>query len=470
MKRALSLAACAVVSACVSSSIGSDVKRVRNLAHVERVARVADEAVDPVSAEDAKKLLEQPLDAERAVRVALLNNRELRATLRELGIARGQLMQAGLLPNPTAELEFLPERNTSLELRVEYDLTGALLAPLKQRSLAPELEAARYRTASALVELGYHVRVAFYDLQAAQQRLALAQQMLDALAAARDAAAAMHQAGNIRELDLASQEAAYERGRVIALELELELLDQREHLQRLLGLHGSDTLWTVQDNLPPAPDDAAVPDDLETRALRASLPLQATRQRLEGLGKQAGYARTSGWLPDVSVDLHGLEGNPDSTSGSNQHFRFGAGVQFGIPLFDRHQGAVTALQAEFAAQLERYYGMAIDLRSLARETRNHVHSSHVRAQHYRQRIVPAQKRVTEQSVLQYNAMQLGIFQLLEVRREQLVVELAEVNALRDYWTAMARLHALLAGASVAQEHGDTRASVELTSSRTTEEH
>jgi hypothetical protein len=46
------------------------------------------------------ELMAQPLTVERALQVAMLNNRELRATLEDLGVAQADLVQAGLLQNP----------------------------------------------------------------------------------------------------------------------------------------------------------------------------------------------------------------------------------------------------------------------------------------------------------------------------------------------------------------------------------
>ena len=45
-------------------------------------------------------------------------------------------------------------------------------------------------------------------------------------------------------------------------------------------------------------------------------------------------------------------------------------------------------------------------------------------------------------------MQLGVFALLQARREQLDVELAQVEVLREYWTAVAAQEALFAGRRV----------------------
>jgi outer membrane protein TolC len=443
----------ALALGCVSSSIGSDLRRVRDLSATPELPRVSDSRIEPSTAQEVQRLLAAPLDVEAAVRVAVLNNRELRARLREIGIARGRLIQAGLLPNPRAEAELLPERNTQVELRLEYDLTLAVLAPMRGHAAEPELEAARYRAAAAVVELGYRVRAAFYRVQAATQRLALGHHLLDAAAASRDAARAMFDAGNAPELSLASSEAAYQKSRVLVARLELEVATERERLQRLLGANPADPEWRVQPGLAEVTAEPDLPEGLETRALRASLELLETKQRLEGLARRTGVTRAAGWLPDIAVDVHMLEGEPENEPPGvdDSGPRFGAGVSLTIPLFDRKQGDGVALEAEFDALLERYYGLAIDVRSAAREARSRVLSSHARARQYQSVIVPAQKRVTEQTLLQYNAMQIGIFELLQARRDEVDVELAYVDTLREYWSAVAELSALLAGRRVASD-------------------
>ena len=67
--------------------------------------------------------------------------------------------------------------------------------------------------------------------------------------------------------------------------------------------------------------------------------------------------------------------------------------------------------------------------------------------------MPARRRVLEQTRLQYNAMQTGIFELLQARRGLLDAELAEVEALREHWTAQAAFDAILAGGRVDGEGG-----------------
>jgi cobalt-zinc-cadmium efflux system outer membrane protein len=447
------LGLCVAFVGCVSTAIDSDLKQVRDLAQVETLAPLPNAEVDPFTPDEVHRRLRAPLDAEAAVRIALLGNRELRAALRELGVARGRALQAGLWPNPRAEAEFLPERNSRIELRLEYDLSRALLAPARANAAGPEIDAARFRAAAAVVRLGYRVRVAFHGLQAAEQRLELWQRGLDAAVAARDAARSMFQAGNLTELELAKQEASCERTRMRVAKLELELAGEREQLQRLLGVQPESTFSSVVLPLEPSPEQASeASPGLERRALGASLELRETHERLLALARRAGVEQASGWIPDVTVDLHSLHGNPDlDLPGTTERWRFGAGVSAEIPLFDRHQGNTAALGAEFDVLLERYHGLAIDTRSAAREAQDRLSSAEARARQYQSVLLPAQQRVTKQTLLQYNAMQIGIFQLLEARREELVVQTEYVDTLCEYWDAMAALGALLAGQRVMAE-------------------
>lgn len=445
-----------LASACASSSIGSDVTRVRTLSKAEALPHVDRESVELTSDKDVAGLLAKPLTEQAAVRIALLNNRGLRADLRELGVSRGRLMQAGLIANPTFEVELLPERESDYELRVEYDVSSLILAPLAARAAGAELEAHRFEVAGNVVALGYQVRTAFYALAASEQRLSYAQRTLDALTAGRDAALAMQAAGNVPALEVSRQIVAYESARIEVAKIELAVADQREAVQRLLGLYGSDTDWHIVPGFAEIPAELHLPDQLETKALAANLSLKAIEQRLDAAGRRTGIARATALIPEVAVDFHALHANSDSAhTRDEERWRYGGGVSVGVPVFGRQQGNQRIAEAEFDVLLERQQGLAIELRSHARETRNHVLAAHARVRAYETTLVPAQRSVMEQTLLMYNAMQLGVFELLSARRAQLEIELAYVDAQAAYWQATAQLDALLAGKIVEDNHEST---------------
>ncbi|MBK8170233.1 MAG: TolC family protein [Sandaracinaceae bacterium] len=444
-----------LLTGCVSTAIHNDLPQVRELARTSVPDGVVEGEVNASTDSQVLQALRQPVDVDAAVRIALAGNRELRALFREMGIARGRLLQAGVVPNPVVGVEFLPERNSRFELRVEYDITGLILAPASSRAASSEVDAARFRAAAAVVATGLEARADYYSFVAAEQKLAIAQQALDALAAARDAANAMRASGNAAEFTADVQIAAYERARVGVSEAELEVAHRRETLTRLFGIAGGEVIWHSSGSLPEAEHQLSVPDRVETTAIEASFALKEQRAHLEALGRQAGMASTAGWMPEIVADVHALLGHPESTETNSlgDDWRFGAGVDVRLPIFAQNRGMAGALSAEFDAQMERYIGTAVTVRSAAREARNRLVSAHARVRLYADVIVPAQQRVMEQALLQYNAMDLSVFELLNARREQLDVELARVETLAEYWTARAEFESVIAGALVHTREG-----------------
>ena len=76
--------------------------------------------LDAQVAQDVHALLQNPLTADTAVQVALLNNRELQAIYSELGVAQADLVQAGLLANPVFDgAVFFPLAGGPVEVELQ---------------------------------------------------------------------------------------------------------------------------------------------------------------------------------------------------------------------------------------------------------------------------------------------------------------------------------------------------------------
>lgn len=430
--------------ACATSSTEGDFKTVSGLA--EKRAKLHLSERDPERFEELEpgvdKLLAQPLSADAAIRIALLNNRDLRAELRDLGVARGALVQAGLLPNPNFDAEVQFPQHSSEEppqwhLGVGFDLTRAILIPQRSGVAKAELQATRYRVAGAVLDLGYRVRLAFQQVQSAQQLLELQNTALHALTASYDAARALHEAGNAATLDVVTEQAAYEQARNAVAEAEVDLQDARERLNVLLGVFGQGTAWQIADPLPDPPEQKRDEDGLESRAIETSLELAEARARLTAQARRIGFTETAGWMPDLNLGVHAER--------DGKIWEVGPALIGTLPVFDRQQGRVLSLESEFSALRERYVATAVSLRAAIRVARNRLKSAEERVRHYRTVILPLRERVVSETVLQYNAMQIGVFQLLQARRDQVGAASAYIQTLREYWQARAALDQLLSG-------------------------
>jgi cobalt-zinc-cadmium efflux system outer membrane protein len=387
------------------------------------------------------KLLAKPLDADAAVRIALAQNRDLRAAFYEIGIARGQFVQAGLPPNPEIDLDM--RRSTDMtqplqiDIGVEYDLTGLLMVPLRKGVAESELAAERLRIAGQVLDTAYGARTAFYALQARQQELDLRNRALQAFQASFAAAEELHRAGNIPDVDLAIQRAAVESARVDVAEAENLVLDARENVNVALGLSGAQTQWNVAAPLPGPSDEPLVTDQMEKKAVQASFELAELEARMQAASRRASLAQTEGTVPHLSGGFHGER--------DGAAWEIGGHVTVGLPVFDRNQGRVMSARSEFGVHRERYVANATALRATVRKALNRVESAGRRARHYKNVVLPAREKALSEMVLQYNAMQVSVFQVLETQRQVTQTAIAYVDTLLDYWNARAALDQILAG-------------------------
>jgi outer membrane protein TolC len=192
------------------------------------------------------------------------------------------------------------------------------------------------------------------------------------------------------------------------------------------------------------PDPAASLGDLnrlETRAIEASLELAETRAQLLALARRVGVTKLAGILPSLNVGV--------SAEKHEGFWAVGPAVHGTVPLFDRMQGTRIAQESELEGLRERYQANAIEIRASLRATRDRALSAQARVEQYRNTLLPLRERVVQQSLLQYNAMQIGVFQLLQARRDQLEAGRNYVATLHEYWRTRSALEQILAGRLVA---------------------
>jgi cobalt-zinc-cadmium efflux system outer membrane protein len=60
-------------------------------------------------------------------------------------------------------------------------------------------------------------------------------------------------------------------------------------------------------------------------------------------------------------------------------------------------------------------------------------------------VLPLRERIVRETQLHYNAMQVGVFELLRAREQQIQAAIAYVDALLDYWLARTDLDQLMSG-------------------------
>lgn len=68
-----------------------------------------------------------------------------------------------------------------------------------------------------------------------------------------------------------------------------------------------------------------------------------------------------------------------------------------------------------------------------------------KVEYYQKTVLPRAASITDMTLLQYNAMLVGTYQLLETRSDQIDAQRQYVEALREYWIARSKLELAVGG-------------------------
>ncbi len=432
-----------LLSSCATVNLNAGFSEVSTLVEERGKARIVWNSgtdLDKEAAEMVRTLLRGKLAAGNAVQVALLNNRGLQAIYSELGVAQADLVQAGLLKNPIfdAAVKFPTSGSqANLELTAVMSFLDILYMPLRKRVAGARFEEAKLRVTGLVLDFAGQVRSAFYLHQANEQMVELRRTIVEALDVSLQAARRLHEAGNITDLDLARERALAEESRLALRAAEIGARQSRERLNTLMGLWGKDTEWQADGRLPEIPEPPKQLEGIEGLALNRSIDLANARQRIVVAGEQLGLNQTTALVPELHA---GALGERDEGS-----WEVGPVFEFPIPLFDQGQARIGRALAELRRAQQEYYEMAVRIRATARAVEERMQGTQDRALYYRDIIIPLQERIVNEVQLQYNAMQLGVFQLLRARERQITTSVNYVEALRDYWLARGDLEQLLNG-------------------------
>ena len=291
--------------------------------------------------------LDDGLSREEAVAVALWNNPAFQVSLSQLGFARADLVDAGMISNPVLSLLF-PVGPKQLEATLRWPVEVLWERPRRMSAAKLSLESVAQGLVQSGLDLALSVRVAYTDLALAVDRQQLANeaaatlQRIDTLTASRLAA------GDIAELDARAARVDAVRSAQDAERAVHDVTIARERLRLLLGLPADDAALNRLENSGSVEPCGSLPDLLKA-ALAARPDLRAAELTIEAAAARLGWEK-SRILTLTAV----LDANAEGIDG----FESGPGIDVSIPLFNRNQGGKLRAQSE----LERAHAAFVQLR------------------------------------------------------------------------------------------------------------
>ena len=388
-----------------------------------------------------EELLKQPLTAEGAVELALLNNRGLQASFAELGIAEADLVRAGRLSNPSFSFSHtsgggLVEINRS----VVFNVLGLLTMPLAAQVGQRRFEQAQYQAALEAVSIASETRTAFFSAVAAQDLVKYFVQVREAAEASNELARRMVQAGNFNKLAQMRQQAFYGDATSQLARAQHQALAERERLVRMFGLSGSQLDFKLPERLPDLPTAPVEPKDAEQTAMDKRLDVLMAKRSTEATAQSLGLTKATRFINVLNAGY-------SNKSQTGEKLQNGYVIELELPLFDFGSTRLAGAEATYMQSLNRSAEVAINARSEVRESYSAYRTAYDLAKHYRDEVVPLRKRISDENLLRYNGMLISVFELLSDSRDQVTSVTGYVEALRDYWIAETNLQSAVTGRS-----------------------
>lgn len=461
-------AVAALLSACRTFTPDGGMETVAYVAGdglAKDVARIDSPMTAARAQSQVSRLLHSPLSADAAVQVALLNNAGLQAAYNRLGIAEAVTVQASRPPLPAFSLERV---STSVELDIERKVVGSILAlavwPARKKIAGVRFAQAELLAAEETVRLAAETRRAYVNAVAAREIAGALGKAKASAEASAELAAQLKETGAVNALDLA-------RRQVFATEMEAQVATARqqataaeERLTRLLGLWDAELASVLPSALPGLPRKSRSVGAVVQEAMDRRVDLAVGKLEVEALAKSYALTRTTRFIN--VLDAGGIS-KTQKEQGERKANGGGFDIAFEIPLYDFGKARKREAEQRYHEALNTLAETAVNARSEAREAYAAYASTHAIALKYQREVLPLRETISAETELQYNAMQVDAFTLLETARANAAAKVASIEAKRNFWIAFTDLSAAVlgGGGSVGGSTGPSLASESASAAR-----
>lgn len=470
-----------VISGCGRVDPGWDYERARR-----EVARVtgADRLFDPRHAEEVVEvvgaLLEGGLTAEEAVQIALLHNGRLQAALYEIGVARADLVQAGLLSNPVLGVAFrLPAGGglANIDMDIAQEMAELWQIPVRKRLARRVLEGRIFEIAQQAVATAMEARVAYYAARAAQERLGVAEESLRVAQQVLELTRLRREAGAGTELDVNLARGVVLEAQQAVAEARLGWSSALRRLATVLGMVLPASEIALAEPLPEPPRERIDPEAAVAVAVSRRLDLKAAREavlaaeqavaleyrrvfptlevggamerdarrRQGGRKLLADTARAS--LAAGRLTAPDIQPRSERQRGRRRDVITGPLLSVELPVFDQNLAQIARARMQYEQSRRAYEGLAREVYQEVREALDQAETAWEMARFYREQVVPQSERNLEMAQDSYRAGKASILVVLDARRTWLAVRTAYIDMLERAAVSIPRLE-FAAGASL----------------------
>jgi cobalt-zinc-cadmium efflux system outer membrane protein len=401
------LAFAIVSSACASSGRATDATTVADAirARTGQALRPSEGAATP-SALPPDVRIDDGVTQDEAVATALWNSPSFQLTLADLGLARADLLEAGLLRNPILSLLF-PWGPKQFEWTLQFPFDAIWQRPRRVAAARLNLESVSQRLVWDAMTLVAEARSAHVDAVIADRRLALTVENAALTRRIADIADARLKAGDISDLEARGARSDASRLDVVRRAVEYDRDLARLTLAGILGLDTPPAQLQPTASVADVPVSCGADEALLKDALATRPDVRAAEIAIEAAGARARWERSR-----VLTLIGILDGNQRGTEGAEA----GPGVNGEIPIFSRNQGGISRAEAELERVSRRYAAVRAQVMVDVRSSTIRLRQAQAVIDAWRQDIVPSLEMERRQAESAYRAGEVPLFGMLDVSR------------------------------------------------------
>ena len=406
--------------------------------------------------ETANQLLAEPLTRDAAVQLALVNSPSVQAIIARSWATGANAAQTGRIPNPVFSFERLVSADgdaKDVEQFVAFGLLDVLLVPWKQGAAKRRVDMARNQLTADVISEITEVRNAWTKAVAAQQLEDFARQVHVSADASAEMGRRLESVGNFSRLQRARQQVFYADATMALATAQHDAIAAREQLIRALGLDDTQAgALKLPETLPDIPTLPIQPDEASDTINERRLDVRMAKASLDAAMKSQGMGSITSFT-DVELGYRRAKGTDDGVSEELSGYE----VEVSLPLFDWGGMKRDAMNANTLAAANDYAATIRSVSSNMRESYSAYRTSYDIAAFYRDEVVPLRSLISEENVLQYNGMLIGVFELLADSRTQISSVMSAIKATEQFWMADAALQASMIGKPMSASVGQMAA-------------
>lgn len=392
----------------------------------------------------ASTLLAEPLTRDNAVQLALANSPSIQALIARGWESGANAAQSGRIPNPIFSFERLVSDDNAtkdVERFIAFGLLDVLMLPMKQGVAKRGMESARIQLTSDVVAEVTAVRQAWTQAVATQQLVTFAEQMRTSADASAEMGRRLESVGNFSRLERARQQVFYADATIQLATARHDAVAARETLIRALGLDDTQAAaLKLPDRLPDLPAQPILPNEATETLGDRRLDIRMAKASLERAARAQGISNITSFT-DIELGYREVEASGPEESESLSGFE----IEASIPLFDWGSMKRETMSARTLAAANEYAATLRTASSNLRQTYSAYRTSYDLSSFYRDEVVPLRSLISEENVMQYNGMLIGVFELLADARTQASSVMSAINASEQFWMADAALQAAMMG-------------------------